>query len=195
MTPRREFGLAAALCGAGAGLTLLASGRTWARVSVDLPRPLPDTAHALTGQQLAPLAGALGLAGLAGLAGIVATRGYARLVVAVLLLIIGAGTAYASARGASQTAVHQALASQAVMAGDGAATPEVTPWWAVSLAGGGLLLLAGALTALRGRGWPGLSRKYDAPGAPRPEAAKGSRGEPAAHDMWDALDHGRDPTL
>lgn len=193
--PRREFLLAVALCGAGAGLILLAAGRTWARVTVDLPRPLPDTDHALTGQQLAPLAGALGLAGLAGLAGVIATRGYARLVVAVLLTIIGVSTSYASVRGVGEAAVHQALARQAVMVGNGATTPDVTAWWAVSLAGGMLLVLAGGLTALRGRAWPGLSRKYDAPGAARPETAGSGRGEPPAHDMWDALDHGRDPTL
>lgn len=194
-TPRRELLLAVALCGAGAGLTLLASGRTWAHATVDLPRPLPDTAYALTGQQLAPLAGALGLAGLAGLAGLIATRGYARIVVAVLLAIIGAGAAYASFRGAGQGAVHRALAGQAVLVGNGPVSPNLTAWWAVSLAGGVLLVSAGVLTALRGLAWPGLSRKYDAPDASRPEAGGEGRGERAEHDMWDALDGGRDPTL
>ncbi|NEA24549.1 Trp biosynthesis-associated membrane protein, partial [Actinomadura bangladeshensis] len=66
MTPGRERGLTALLCAAGAGLALLAGGRTWATVKAeDAITPFTQT---LTGGDLGGAAGALAWAGLAGLA-------------------------------------------------------------------------------------------------------------------------------
>ena len=48
---------------------------------------------------------------------------------------------------------------------------------------------AGALTVLRGRSWPGLGQRYDAP-APRPVP----EGPPTERALWEALDRGEDPT-
>lgn len=200
--PRRELLGAVVVCGLGAGLVLIASARTWVRVTVDLPRPIPDATYALAGGELAPLAGALGLAGLAGLAGLVGTRGYARLVVGVLLGMFGAAIAYASLLGTGATAVRHALATEAVLV-RGGVTGTSTGWWAVSLAGGVLVGLAGVLAAARGRNWPGLSRKYEAPGTS--PSRPGEPGPDAAHrtdaddtrggaEMWDAVDRGTDPT-
>lgn len=191
--PRRWLLATAVLCGLGAGLVLIASARTWVRVTVDLPRPIPDTTYALAGGELVPLAGALGLAGLAGLAGVIATRGYARLAVGVLLGMFGAAIAYVSLLGTGEAAVRRGIATEAVLVRGGIAAAP-TGWWAVSFAGGVLIGLAGVLAAARGRSWPGLSRKYDAPGSGtttgpgEPE----STGEP--YGIWDSLDHGRDPT-
>lgn len=194
MNPRREFITAVALCGAGAALVLIAAGRTWVRVTVDLPRPLPDTTHALTGQELAPIAGAFGIAGLAGLAGLIATRGVGRLAVGCVLAAFGAVVAYTSARAPGQASVESALAAEEVLVRAGGAAQHTTAWWVVSVAGGALLVLAGALTVVRGRGWPGMSRRYDAPGPRRPD-----RRQPPARredpDLWESLDQGRDPTV
>lgn len=191
MSRSRERTTAAALCGAGAAVTLLAAGRTWVRVSVDLPHPLPDTTHALTGQQLAAAAGALGIAGLAGLAGLVATRGFARLVVGVLLCLFGVAIAYASIRGVAAGSVDAALAAEDVLVRGETTGRATTPWWVVSAAGGGLLALSGLLTAVRGRLWPAMSRRYDPPAGSAPDNPRDSdEGE----DLWESLDHGRDPT-
>lgn len=190
--PRRALAGAVALGGLGAGLVLAASARPWVRATVDLPPPLPDTTYALNGGELAPLAGALGLAGLAGLAGVIATRGYARVVVGVLLGIFGAAITYASVRGTGTEPVHRALATEAVLVRGGVAT-TLTSWWAVSLAGGVLLGLTGVLIAARGRRWPGLSRKYEAPGTAGAGVSAADR-EPEDTEMWDAVERGRDPT-
>lgn len=192
MKPRRQLMTAVALCGAGATLALVAAGRTWVRVGVDLPRPLPDTSYSLVGQDLAPVAGAFGLAGLAGLAGLVATRGYARLVVGVLLAAFGVVVGYASLLGPGHGSVEQALAAEDVFV-SGGISRTVTAWWIVSFVGGVLLGGAGALTAVRGRRWPGMSRKYDAPRSARSQRGGQAAGE-EAQDLWESLDHGRDPT-
>ncbi len=194
MSPRREFAAVLAACGVGAALLLVAAGQPWVHVLVALPRPLPDAGYALTGRELAPAAGAVGLVGLAGVAGTVATRGYPRSLVGLLLALAGVAASYASLRGAGQPAVHRALATEAALLRDGAVTAAHTGWAGVSVAGGALLAVAGAVTAARGRKWPSLSRKYDAPGSRAGADATGGSEPQEAHDMWDSLDRGKDPT-
>ncbi|MGH3240829.1 MAG: Trp biosynthesis-associated membrane protein, partial [Spirillospora sp.] len=65
MTPGRERGLTALVCAAGAGLTLLTAGRTWATVRAE--DAITPFSQNLTGGDLGGAAGALGWAGLAGL--------------------------------------------------------------------------------------------------------------------------------
>jgi hypothetical protein len=64
---------------------------------------------------------------------------------------------------------------------------HVSAWWILSLAGGVLLAAAGLLTIARGRRWPGMSARYDRPGAAPPTGD-----DPAS--LWKALDRGDDPT-
>ncbi|MGH3322673.1 MAG: Trp biosynthesis-associated membrane protein [Streptosporangiaceae bacterium] len=189
MTGGRELLLACAAVGVGSGLVLVAGGQTWVRAVVDLPQPLPPAAYSLTGRDLAPLAWALGLAGLAGLAGVVATRGYARLSIGVILMLVGLAVPVASYLGIGADTVHQALATTAVLVRGGHMAVSTTAWWAAASAGGLLLAGGGLHVALRGRRWPGLSRRYDAPTAP-PRPA-----EDDAAGMWDSLDRGKDPTV
>src|SRR5262245_30549532 len=71
---RREYALCLAIGAAGAAIVLLAVRQGWARVLTVAPAPLPATSVTVTGQDLVPVAGALGIASLAGLAAVVATR-------------------------------------------------------------------------------------------------------------------------
>ncbi|MFF5257598.1 Trp biosynthesis-associated membrane protein [Actinomadura viridis] len=220
MTPSRERGLAALLCAAGAGLALLAAGRPWATVRArDAITPF---AQDLTGRDLGGAAGALGWAALAGLAALFATRGRMRAGVGVLLALFGAGIAYASATAVQRAGVLAAAGEKSAllrMGGDLAIT--VRPWWIVSLAGGVLLVAAGAVTVARGARWPGMSARYDraagAPGKARAgDAAPAASAEPAGTEpggeagtatprpavaagddpsaLWKSLDRGEDPT-
>lgn len=197
MTRRREFAVVAMCCCLGAVLILIAAGQTWVRVRLDMPNPLPDKRYTETGADLAPLAGALGVAGLAGVAGMVATRGYARIVTGVLLVLFGAAACYASVRGIGDDAIRQALSGRAVLLRDGGFAPDTSAWWVISALGGVLLALSGAVTAVRGRLWPGLSRKYEAPetaSAPERRVAARGRKSETPDDLWDSLDRGHDPT-
>ncbi|MFA1548102.1 Trp biosynthesis-associated membrane protein [Actinomadura chokoriensis] len=192
MTPGRERGLTALLCAAGAGLALLAAGRTWATVRAeDAITPFTQT---LTGGDLGGAAGALGWAGLAGLAALFATRGRVRAGVGVLIALFGAGIAYASAVAVQRPNVLSAAGDKSALLGLGADPAlHVNLWWMVSVTGGVLLAVAGLVTAVRGARWPGMSSRYEraadrGPAAPEPAAAD----DPSA--MWRSLDRGEDPT-
>lgn len=187
-TGGRELVIAALVCALGAALVLLAAGRGWAAASVTLPAPLPARYVTLAGGDLAPAVNGLGLAGLAGLAGLIATRGVARIVVGVLIVAIGAGVVVSSTGATARGRVLAELGDR--MSLTGAATHvQPTSWWLAAVAGGVLLAVAGAYTIVRGRRWPGMSSRYDAPGT----AVK--RPEPTTGNLWDSLDSGADPTV
>ena len=192
MRPRRELAAAVVLCLVGASLVLVGVGRTWA--SVDLPGgPLTGGAVvALPGGALVPGVRALGLVGLAGVVALAATRRAGRVVVGGLLLLVGAGVV-AAVLGPDLTAA--ALRSDAVRSA-GALSPTApvaaTGWPSVTALGGLVLALAGLLTVLRGRSWPALGARYEAPGAHATRSDVPSA--PTERSLWEALDRGEDPT-
>ncbi|WP_131737768.1 Trp biosynthesis-associated membrane protein [Actinomadura roseirufa] len=223
MTPGRERGLAALLCAAGAGLALLAAGRTW--VTVRAGDSITPVAKGLSGRDLGAAPGALGLAGLAGLAALFATAGRVRAAVGALIAAFGAGVVYASTTAVQRSNVLTAVADHSTLLGlDAHPRLDVNLWWIVSVTGGVVLAVAGLVVLARGTRWPGLSSRYDraAPGAkaagavPSPHGEDGPRedgaaphaaerdepapdepAEPAAVDaaaMWRSLDRGEDPT-
>ncbi|TYB44709.1 Trp biosynthesis-associated membrane protein [Actinomadura chibensis] len=189
MTPGRERGLAALLCAAGAGLALLAAGRTWA--SVEAEHAITPFAQNLSGGDLGGAPGALGWAGLAGLAALFATSGRVRAGVGVLVALFGVGIAYASATAVRRSTVLSAAGDKSALLKLGAdPSVDVNLWWTVSLAGGVLLVAAGLVTVLRGARWPRMSARYErAAAAPRATAAAD---DPSS--MWKSLDRGEDPT-
>ncbi|WP_106398544.1 Trp biosynthesis-associated membrane protein [Actinocorallia populi] len=182
----REALLAAGVCAAGASLVVYASGRTWATVD-----PAAQGAENLqvAGEALTAT-GALGWASLAALAALAATRGRARIAVGTVLALLGAAVCVLSLTAADASSVAKAAAD--VSALFNAADPHTvttTAWPAWSAAGGVLTVLAGLLTAVRGRHWPGMSARYDR-GAKAGGRARAD--DPAA--LWKSLDRGEDPT-
>lgn len=188
MTTRRELAAAALLGAAGAGLAAGLTGRTWATVTVrGGPDLVPSVQH-LTGKSLSGGIAALGLAGLAGIAALLATRGWARTGVGVLLTAFGVLIAVLSPLAVRHAHVVSAAADRTNLTRlTGDLTVHVGGWWIAALAGGILLAAAGLLTVVRGRRWPGMSARYDRPGtAPR------VGDDPAS--LWKSLDRGDDPT-
>lgn len=201
MNAGRQLAVAALGCAAGAGLVLLAVGQPWARVVVDLPGPVPPSAHSVTGRELSPLVGALGLAGLAGLAGILASSGTARRVVGVLLSVFGGAAGVASVLAVRDESVLRVVATKAVLVRGLDEALTLTPWWVVSLLGGVLICLTGCFVAIRGGAWARMPRRYDAPSGNPPPESRGASPErnsepkdPGSEEMWDLLDRGHDPT-
>ncbi|REE99750.1 TIGR02234 family membrane protein [Thermomonospora umbrina] len=196
MNPRRERAAAALLCAVGAGLVLLAGGREWAAVRAR--GAITPIGQDLTGGDLSGAATALGWAGLAALAALFATRGPARAAVGALLVLIGGGIGFTAVTAADRPHVLDVAAERSTLLQlGGDPTVTTTAWWTVSLAGGVLLALAGALALTRGSRWPGMSARYDRPGTGR-ASAEASGGAGAAPDdparLWKSLDRGEDPT-
>lgn len=192
----RELLVTAVVCAVGAGLVLLAAGRGWASATIAMPNPLPARHLTLTGADVAPAVNGLGIAGLAGLAGIIATRGIGRIVVGVLIVAIGAGTAVSAFTAGRGGRLLADLRERASIADGAAAHAHPTLWWTVAVAGGVVLVVAGVYTIVRGRRWPGMSSRYDAPGGSaerRAAAMSTAAGTPAV--LWDSLDSGTDPTV
>ncbi|BDM67975.1 hypothetical protein HEK616_14620 [Streptomyces nigrescens] len=192
---RRSLALALLTGAAGAGLALLASGRTWARGSAVLAQgELPRT---VTGADVTGVPGALAVVGLAALVAVFAVRRAGRIAVATLLALSGTGIVVAAVLGNSDTSALREKAATAVGL-TGADVHHVThtgwPW--VAAAGGLLLLVAGVLALVFGRRWPAMSGRYER----TPGGARGPRRAPAAPDLdrpeeiWKSLDRGEDPT-
>ncbi|OLT28669.1 hypothetical protein BJF79_41520 [Actinomadura sp. CNU-125] len=135
MTPGRERGLTALLCAAGAGLVLLAAGRTWATVTAN--ESITPFTRELTGGDLGGAPGALGWAGLAGLAALFATRGRVRAAVGALIALFGVGIGYAAATAARAShAAAEAGDKSALLKLGADPSVHVNAWWTVSVAGG-----------------------------------------------------------
>jgi uncharacterized membrane protein (TIGR02234 family) len=193
--PRREMPAVLGLCLLGAVSALAAAAPAWLRIQVPRSHPLADAVVAVPGRSVAPLVPALGLAGLAALVGLVATRGRGRAVLGVLLLLAGAAVVLAAVPhlAAPDPPAAQSLLPRVLPGRDltRPLRPQVSPLWPVLAAAGGLLLAAAGLAAaLRGRRWPAMSGRYDAPAARRRQVAP----QPGSAGLWDALDRGDDPT-
>ena len=200
---RRELLGALGLCLVGAVLALAASAPAWVRVTVPRARPLADATVAVAGRSLVPLVPALGLVGLAALVGLVATRGRGRVLLGAVLALAGAAVVVAAV---PHLAAPSGAATEGLLAGRGPlpgrdlarpVQPRAQPVWPGLAAVGGLLLAAaGTGAAVRGRRWPAMSGRYDAPASRPLDARPAARpaGRPTAAGLWDALDRGDDPT-
>jgi uncharacterized membrane protein (TIGR02234 family) len=172
---------------AGGLIVLVASGRVWSRITVQIPAAA-TTRVSVTGHAVEPSLPALGIALLALAAGLVAARGLLRRIVGVVIALVG-GIALAVAI-VGRGSVSSALTSHEV---GGLAIPvhgSANGWWVVAAVGGLLAVATGALAAARSGEWAAMGRKYEAPDTTQPTVAKGDPADTA----WDALDRGEDPT-
>ncbi|MBP2702289.1 TIGR02234 family membrane protein [Microbispora sp. RL4-1S] len=199
-----------ATCAAAGALALLAAGRIWATVTFDAQAgPLSAGHVSLTGGDLAAVLTPAVLAALAAGAAVLATRGLARRIVATVISLCGVVVLSGVWRGTRPAAVVAAArehAATAMVPATGAAEQAMTWVWPLATALGGLVLVAaGAVAAVVGGRWPGMSGRYDRPGtgsgareadrdgdgaaARRPRRQVGSE-----RALWDAIDEGEDPT-
>jgi uncharacterized membrane protein (TIGR02234 family) len=179
----RGLRLAVLLCLVGSAVVLLAAGRTWALVEVEELSGFHLRSAYVTGELAAPGLRPLALVGLAGTVALVAARGWLRVLVGVLLLAAGVSVVALAIGNAGGVAdVTPAVDPVKV------ARVSHTAWRWVAMVGGALLGAAGALAALRGRHWTGLSQAYETP------AARAGQEPVTDKGVWDALDRGEDPT-
>jgi uncharacterized membrane protein (TIGR02234 family) len=198
MTAGRERLGVLVLGGVGAAVALLTAGRTWLTVMVSDPLVGSGRIHA-DGRSVAGVVPAAALVGLAAVVAAVTLRRLGRFVAGVLLVVAGGavGAAAVSVLLHPRSAAAGAVGAATGQAGSsrGVASAGVAPWPWVAVFAAVLLVLAGAVTVVRGRRWSGLSGRYDAPvaGEPAGDQPAGSADDVAA-DAWDAVSRGEDPT-
>jgi hypothetical protein len=146
-----------------AGLVLFAASRKWVVVAVG-DQPVGMKADQ-TGAETIPALPALAIVALAGAGALVASRGWARAAVSVLLMVSGLGIAVLAGGQLADLDGRRAL------------------WPAVALVGGAVVALAGLRAVLRGRHYPSMGTRYE-----RADRA------PVEGDLWAAIDRGEDPT-
>jgi uncharacterized membrane protein (TIGR02234 family) len=220
LSQRREYLQALLLGAVGAGLVLLALRQGWARAEFTPPQPLPTQDIAVTGQDLAPAAGALALAALACLAAVIATRGKVRRGVGVLLAGFGAGVAVAVSGSVQAATVLKAAASLAATSASSVSTGSTTsgsssgsgavvtagssghaimvgiPWRAAVVAGALAIVAGGLLTAWRGARWPVMSSRYERPASRDSGIGQGSgtaQGQPQEQEPGEGPGRAADP--
>ena len=168
MTPRAEMTAALCTIAATAGLVLLAASRPRATVE--------GQGGSLSGALDTPGAAALALVALAGAGALLLVRGWARTVIATLLVVVAAGVVTTMATMPSDYGWVSFTDPPAV---------SRSAWAWVGMGAGLLLGIAAAVAALRARRWPQPRRRYESSGPSRP---------PGGADPWEALDRGEDPT-
>jgi len=199
---RRATVVVAGLVLAGAAACAGAAAMTWWSA---------DYVDALTGPFTRSAAGAdclpelvpIALVALAGFGATLATQGWLRRVVGVILLVGGLWVAVRA--GMAMSAPPADLTGSLVRPADPAGPARLHPAGPLlALAGGVLIGLAGALVAAGAGGRRRLGARYDAPTASAASRATGSGGSATGDDApgstdvgdwWKALDAGADPTV
>ena len=157
----------------GALAVLVACSLTWSVITVPmLDDGGPVRTATLSGTDLAPLASASAWVALAGVLAVIATRSWGRVIVGGVVLTAGAVIVVSSASVGWQSSSN--------------------PLWTLAVAGGLIVGAAGISVLLRGRAWPGLGRRFEAPAGVAPGGATPVATRPRS--PWDAIDSGDDPT-
>lgn len=187
MTSRRAYLAVLAGCVVSGAVVLIASGRVWGRAALTTVTGSIDRVSA-TGHAIEPALPALGIALLVLTAGIIASRGWLRRLVGLIVVFVG-GSAVALAI-ASRSDVGGELRHQTFAVAQSAVPAHTSGWAVVTALAGVVAVGCGALTVVVGAHWPALGARYDAAGA------RGARGDSEVRAMseWDALDRGEDPT-
>ena len=185
-------------------IVIAAFALPWASVTVPLVLGLSATGTEVTftGREIYPLAAVLPWLGLASVGGVFATRGWARVIVGLVVLatgLVSAVSAISFALDPRSAVLNQLNPDQ--LSPDQLSPDQLnpdpltqwasTPWWVLGLIGALGLVAVGGLIVARGRTWPGLSQRFERSAGTKagPDAAPIS-----ALSAWDALDRGEDPT-
>ena len=189
---------------AAALIVIAAFALPWASVTVPLVLGLSATGTEVTftGREIYPLAAVLPWLGLAAVGGVFATRGWARVIVGLVVLatgLVSAVSAISFALDPRSAVLNQLNPDQLnpdqlnpdQLSPDPLTQWASTPWWVLGLIGALGLVAVGGLIVARGRTWPGLSQRFERSAGTKagPDAAPIS-----ALSAWDALDRGEDPT-
>jgi uncharacterized membrane protein (TIGR02234 family) len=175
-----------------AGALSVCVSRPWVTATATV-KGLPVISASVDGADVAPLAGALGFVLLAAVGAVIATRGWVRRGLGVLIMLAAAAVVVAAVHpGDTRGAIEQALSAKGWSGGPYDAGTSAWRWLAAAAGLG--CLLTGMLTARYGGSWASMGARYDAPGRDADAPAIETQGTPTETDLWRSIDSGRDPT-
>jgi uncharacterized membrane protein (TIGR02234 family) len=175
----------------GAVAVMVGVAKPWATATATQPG-LPTIEVQVTGADLAPLAGALGVVVLAAFGAVIATRGWVRRGLGVLIVVSAAVVLFSAiVPPGAHGALEDALAAKGWTGGSYDSGVAVWRW--VALAGSVASILAGIAISLYGGRWATMGAAYDAP-ASTPRPAEAPQGASTEAEVWREIDQGRDPT-
>ncbi len=164
-----------------------ASRGTWLTATWDVPLRGQVIATA-DGADTEPVLVPWALLSLAAIGGLLATSGWGRRAVGVIVGVAGLWALLRAVSGLAAPAP-SLLPAPAQQAGRALGVHVTLAWPLLAALGGLLLVVVGALVAARGSAMPRLGARYDAPtGPPR------ARQQDDERSLWDAMDAGEDPT-
>lgn len=159
-------------------------------------RGVPPIEASVTGADLAPLAGALGVVVLAAFGAIIATKGWVRRGLGLLITVASLIVLVAAIHpGGASEALEAGLSNKGWTGGDYSTSTQGWRW--VVLVASLVCAIAGAAVARLGGRWSTMGKEYDAPTrGPRSSGSTTTAGGEAMSeaDVWREIDQGRDPT-
>jgi uncharacterized membrane protein (TIGR02234 family) len=176
---------------AGAGGCALAVSRPWVRGTAEIAG-LPPVEASVSGADIAPLSAALAVVSLAAFGAVIATRGWPRRALGIVIIVCAAVVVVSAiAPGATSALLEDALAAKGWTGGE--YDRSATGWRLLAALAGSCVLLTGAVVARFAGEWATMGTRYDSPAE-----AKTARpvDDEALTDaaMWRSLDDGGDPT-
>jgi uncharacterized membrane protein (TIGR02234 family) len=177
---------------AASGLCALSVARPWARATATV-RGLPPIEASVDGADVAPVAAALAVVCLAGFGAVLATRGWVRRALGVVIVACAAVVVAVAVAPESTTGLlEDALAARGWTGGG--YDRSGTAWRAAAVASGVVVMAAGAIVTRFAGDWATMGTRYDSPSEGR-QASQAATDEPMSDAaMWRALDDGGDPT-
>jgi uncharacterized membrane protein (TIGR02234 family) len=176
---------------ASAGAATVGTSRPWQSATATV-QGLPTIRAQVDGADLAPLAAALGFVLLAAFGAVIATRGWVRRGLGVLIVVCAVAVAVAVVHpGGAAAALERGLSAKGWTGGSYHATSSAWRW----VAGLGALgcVAAGALIVRFGGQWATMGSRYDAPRT-ADETTAPALVDPTETDLWRSIDSGHDPT-
>ena len=198
---RRSYGIAV-IAGIAAGAVMIwAASRTWASVEV-APSGMTSDDVGVTGSTALPVVGAMAFVVMAGSIAVIASGGWLRRAVGVVIVLAAGSALVASviAGSAIDDALHEAVVSSTSMTGgeqqaDGyVAAADNSIWRWIAAASSAIAVAVGCLVVAYAPRWPRMGKRYEAPGARTPVADTTEPEDRDVADLWKALDEGDDPT-
>lgn len=188
--PRRWYGpVVLALLVAG-GVAFLAAGRPWVTAAIGDGEG-PGASFELTGSDVAPAAGALGVVIVAAALAVLASGGWFRRVIGLVIVAMAVAGGWATFTDPGD-AIDRTVAESVTFSTGEPVASDGTIWPWVALGAFVVAGLLGLAVTRYGAAWPTMGRRYEAPGAGRSDEADVP--EQTEADLWKSLDHGIDPT-